>query len=251
MGKPKVKLENYEQVYEYYRSYNPSELATKIGFWAMAKIAKPTVSYDKEAKDSILDLLSSGSRLIVTPNHLNNKDQYVICALARREEPLVPLIGNTVSYAKAELFKNSLVRRGVEIMGGVPVFRSSDVDSDDTQARQTQPRATDALTDMALTRMIGGSHLAIFPEGTRNTVDHKRVQDLKPGVAIIAGKLSTESTVGIVPFGLQYRANESWRIPHIHIGTPIIDEYYDQAQLLDSLKMHMQHAVDESLDRIA
>ncbi len=252
MKKPPVKLQNYEQVYDFYRDFVPSDRATRIGFKAMSLIAKPQVSYDSGAEETIEQLISSNSKVIVTPNHINDKDQYVVSALARREASLKPLVGKTFIPAKESLFQNKILRAGVEVMGAIPVFRALDIKTDDPGQVELQRRAADRFIDTALYRIVEyDDNMAIFPEGTRNKVNSVEVQPLKSGIGIIVGKLLTEATVGIIPVGLQYSDSESWRKPFIHVGNPMIVEgYSSQDQVIEELRPKMQNAVYEASDRL-
>lgn len=252
MKKPPVKLDNYEQVYSFYRDFIPSHRATKVGFKAMSLAVKPSTSYDSGAEDAIDYLINSSSKIIVTPNHINDKDQYVVASLARRETSLRPLVGKTLAPAKESLFQNKALRAGVEIMGAIPVFRTLDIETSSSSQVELQKQATKKFIDTALFRMMEyDDSMAIFPEGTRNKVDSTEVQPLKPGVGIIAGQLSTETAVGIIPVGLQYPEDGSWRKPFVHIGHPmVIEGYCSQEQIMEDLKPEMQNAVNEANDRL-
>lgn len=252
MKKPPVKLDNYEQVYNFYRDFTPSDRATKIGFRAMSLIAKPNISYDPGAEEAAKQLINSAAKVIVAPNHVNDKDQYVVSALAKSQDSLRSLVGKTFAPAKESLFQSKALRAGVEIMGAIPVFRAIDIKTNDPYQLELQRSATDKFIDTALYRIMErDDNMAIFPEGTRNKVNSTEVQPLKSGIGIIVGKLSTETTVGIIPVGLQYPEDESWRKPFIHVGNPmIIEDYYSQAQVIQELQPRMQNAVDEARDRL-
>ena len=82
--------------------------------------------------------------------------------------------------AKDELFVDPKVRRRVEMMGAIPVFRGKNYGIRAVNA------AGQRMMDVCATRMARGDDIAVFPEGTCNDVDPTQVQPIGSGIGHIA-----------------------------------------------------------------
>lgn len=202
-------------------------------------------------------MLSGGARLLLSPNHLTDADQYVLISLVKREEVLNPFIGNSFMAAKAPLFTRpvykggTILRRALDELGGIPVFRRVDIEQ---KGKKTPPeierlyrQALRRANEVQVAKLIAGNHMGNFPEGTRNRVNHKEVQTLKDGFAYTAIDAAQEVAISIVPIGIYYggepKSNKkqdvpSRRKPHIHIGMPIA---VDPSSVPEELSLHQVH----------
>ena len=201
-------------------------------------------------------MLEKDARIIIAANHINNRDQYVVAASAQIEPTLRPMRGKTFIPAKEPLFQNPLLRRGVDVMGAMPAFRTKDAartkNADKAENRQKlRSMASRQLIETAIARIDQGNHMAIFPEGTRNTVDPLRVQELKGGVGIIATGVSTETPIAVVPMGLCYGLEDNFASlsPAVHIGQPLTDRFEHPSTLTAELYGQLQHCVDQAAER--
>lgn len=248
MKKPEVTLENYEQVYDYYLDYDQPKLGAKLGHGAMALFFKPHVEYAPDAEQLVGHYLESPDiRGVVAFNHLSDKDQYVLSAMAHREPVFKSLIGNTFVQSKEPLFHHPnkfirpFLRRGVDIMGAVPAFRKKDVDKSKTELRRM---ATARLLDISVRKLRSGKNMAVFPEGTRNDIDPEVVQPLRTGIATVVGSVSLTNEVGIIPVGFTYEHDK--RRPDIYIESPALVREIGIDNLLPWLQNSLQSAVDNA-----
>lgn len=248
MKKPEVTLENYETVYEYYRQYQQPRIGAYIGHSAMALMFRPNVRYAPGAEDAIQDLLhEEDGRVILAFNHLSDRDQYVVGAMARREPVMRQMAGNTFIQSKEVLFHHPnkllrpLLRQGVDIMGAIPAFRKKDIDESQDSLRK---RATSAMLRTSVEKLRNGQHMAVFPEGTRNKEHPDTVQDIKPGIFVVAGQVAATHQVGIIPVGFTY--GDDMRHPDMWVDLPMIDDKFDADVFQPALRNVLQFSVTQA-----
>lgn len=250
MKKPEVIIENFEQVYDFYSNYQQPAFGARLGHRVMSWMFRPEVDYAPGANDASLELLNNPEkRTIIAINHLSDNDQYVVASMAHREPAFKQMIGNTFIQAKEPLFHHPnkmlrpLLRHGVDIMGAIPAFRKKDITEEQEDLRH---KATNRLIDVSIQKLQQGLHMAIFPEGTRNKDNPEKVQELKPGIAIVAGRVATFHEVGIIPVGFAYDEDKK-RHPQMWIGEPMYEDDFSPENLLPKLQQNMQDAVNSAL----
>ena len=167
MGNPEVSLDNYEAVYEYYRSHQQNRFVAKLAYAALALKYRPRVRYAPGAEAALKTLLERKTQLVVAVNHLTESDQFTLAATAWRT-PLRRVIGRTRVLAKDELFVVPSQAQEGRHDGQHPVFRSKNY------GLRAVSDAGRVMMDVAAERLGNGDCLAIFPEGTCNTEDPTR-----------------------------------------------------------------------------
>ncbi len=127
--------------------------------------------------------------------------------------------------AKSELFENKAFGWLIRSLGAFPVERG---------------KGDTAAIDRAIDRLKGGSHLLIFPEGTRSKTG--KVGRGKTGVALIAAK----ANVDVIPVGINFEGKLHFRSKIVvRYGKPIpaaqfaIAEDLSERDLLRSLKRNV------------
>ena len=254
MKKPEVTLENFEQVYDYYLDYQQPRWGARLGHWAMSKMFQPSVEYIAGAEDLIDESINSKDvRTVIIMNHLTDQDQYVISSMITDEEVFKPMIGNTFIQAKEPLFHHPnrllrpLLRRGVDVMGAVPAFRKKDI-GDDANS-QLRRDATARLIDVSVEKLRRSGYMAMFPEGTRNKNDPKKVQEFKSGLSSVVGGVAMTHRVNIIPIGFTYQMDGQslGRHPHIAVGEPLTYSDFDESSFLEDLQGCLQTVVDSAL----
>ncbi len=249
MKKPEVTLQNYEAVYDYYEQYQQPRIGAYIGHKIMSLMFRPNVEYADGADQTIEDILYAHGRLVVALNHLSDNDQYVVSAMALRERVFRPLVGHTFIQSKEVLFNHPnkivkpLMRRGVDAMGAIPVFRKKDVNEDANYLRRL---ATDRMLQTSAEKIEHGQHMAIFPEGTRNTERPDVVQPLKPGINAVLGQAAANLLVGVVPVGFTY--GDDMRRPKMYVNEPMIYQPTRNDAFLGKLQSSLQHSVDRAIE---
>ncbi|GAB2532759.1 lysophospholipid acyltransferase family protein [Nocardia heshunensis] len=198
MEPPEVTLDNYDAVYDYYRDHRQNLLKAKAAYWLLGRQFKPRVSFAPGAEKALRNFISDGRPLLLSINHLSEMDPYTVSGAAARS-PLRPVIGRTRVLAKHEVFADRKRRGTLDMMGGLPVFRSKDHENSPVNA------ASERLIETCALRLSRGDSIALFPEGTCNYTDHTRVLDLGAGIGHIARR-ATElgATPVLVSLGLSY-----------------------------------------------
>lgn len=110
MSKPKISLENHDELYEYYAKKKLSPTIVRISHFLLSQAFKPRVHYIDDSKEKIKETFARGGQFIMTSNHLSAADQYILGSIVRREEVLRPFMGNTVIPGKAPVFKIPVLR---------------------------------------------------------------------------------------------------------------------------------------------
>ncbi|WP_068274707.1 lysophospholipid acyltransferase family protein [Aldersonia kunmingensis] len=239
MAAPEVLLENSDEVYEYYLRHRQNRIQALAAYAILGRRFHPRISYADGAKEQLKSLVASGRRLVISVNHLSEKDPYTLAAAAWRS-PLRPIIGKVRVLAKDELFIDPKQRRRVEMMGAIPVFRGKN------HGVRAVSAAGQQMMDVCATRMSRGDDLAIFPEGTINHEDVSQVQPIGSGIGHIvfrARKLGVEPALLFV--GLSYGPNgEDVKSASYYFGNPITEFPTKPAEITRLVKEHMQDALD-------
>lgn len=245
MRKSELNPSNYKQVYDYYADKPISPSLTKFAHFVFSLMYKPHIRIDQKTKKTIDSRVNSGGRIIIAANHVNNQDQYVLGALMRNVDSLRPTISNTSIPAKAELFDNPLMRFGLDNMGALPTFRKDDQENASETAGDNHMNATKALIDLCVSKMLSGQHLAIFPEGTRNTGDPREVAKIKSGVSRIALRAAEVLPISILPVGIYYPDDNPKQVK-VWIDEPINSPYPSRDELSSQIQHSLQYSVDSA-----
>ncbi|WP_433606854.1 lysophospholipid acyltransferase family protein [Prescottella agglutinans] len=239
MTRPEVTLDNYEDVYSFYLDHQQNRLLAKAAYAALSARYRPRVRYEAGARDRIRELLASGTPLIVVANHLSDRDQYTLAATAWRT-PLRRSIGRTRVLAKDELFAEPGLRRKVDMMGSIPVFRSKN------HGLRAVAEAGRRMMDISAERLSRGDVLAIFPEGTCNEGDPSRLQQINSGVGHIAVKArKLGAPPALLSIGISYGPNaDTGRSAEVYVGEPVLDLPAKPMEITRVVADRLQAAVD-------
>ncbi|NKY37671.1 1-acyl-sn-glycerol-3-phosphate acyltransferase [Nocardia speluncae] len=179
MRPPEVLLGNSDDVYDFYRAHRQNRFQAMGAYALLGRRYRPRVSYADGARTAIRDLVRARTPLLIAVNHLSRLDPYTLAAAAWRSE-LRPVIGRTRVLAKDELFVEEKLRRRIDMMGGIPVFRGTD------HGLRAVNAAGQRMMDICAERLAEGDSLAVFPEGTCNYVNPAQVQPVGTGIGHIA-----------------------------------------------------------------
>ncbi|MBS1848446.1 MAG: 1-acyl-sn-glycerol-3-phosphate acyltransferase [Actinobacteria bacterium] len=262
MGRPNVELSNYEAVYDYYETHRQNMAFARFAHFVLARVYRCDLTTDDGAPEAITDAIESGTRLIISPNHITADDQYVIVSFAEKLKALRPLRGRTFIPAEPSLFrrrgrKGKMLRWAVDELGALPTFRLADLERrkiEITDAVEADYRAaTLRASEIQVNKLNAGEMMAGFWEGTRNRADHRIVQPLKKGMAYTAIAAATTAAVAVLPVGLYYGSEpedyakpvlEGKHRPHVHVGTPLPVDTDDPVALAARVHTEIQRCVD-------
>jgi hypothetical protein len=155
MRPPEVLLDNSDDVYAFYREHRQNRLQAMGAYALLGRRYRPRVAYATGAREAIGALIRSRTPLLIAVNHLSRLDPYTLAAAAWRSE-LRPIIGRTRVLAKDELFEEAKLRRRIDMMGGIPVFRGRD------HGLRAVNAAGQRMMDICAERLAGGDSLAIL-----------------------------------------------------------------------------------------
>lgn len=249
MVKPKITLDNYPQVYNYYGSHRPNLYVNKTLHALLGAAIRPQVSFALGTEKEIADLLQTHATIVLASNHVSNFDPPVIASMAQREDAMRPMRGQTSVLAKRSLFKQPL-RPVIDQLYAIPTFRSGDAKHPDGTVDETrtalQRAASQEVQDMSVRLLDSGVHMAIFPEGTRNKGDPTRVQQLKRGLGDIVCRVSLKTALAIVPMGIHYASENlsASLTPAVYVGAPIEGPFTDAQHVTERMQHELQTAVD-------
>lgn len=240
MTRPDVTLENYEDVYRFYLDHQQNRLLARAAYAALSARFRPRVRYADGARGRLQELLASGTRLIVVANHLSDRDQYTLAATAW-QTPLRRAVGRTRVLAKDELFTEPGLRRKVDMMGSIPVFRSQN------HGLRAVADAGRRMMDVSAQRLHRGDVLAIFPEGTCNDGDPTRIQRINTGIGHIAVKArKLGAAPAILAIGISY-GRTSTRSANVHVAEPVPDLPATPMDITRLVADQLQGAVDRAV----
>lgn len=269
MSRPRVSLENYREVYDYYEQHTQSPTFARLGHALLSKLYRPTITFAQGgvAERAIRDEIGAGTRLIISPNHLTGDDQYVVVSVAQKEPVLHPLRGHTFIPAEPSLFTRAqhkggaLLRRAVDGLGAIPIVRLEDLRRQGVtitpEIEELHKKAILMADEVEISKLVNqGAHMAGFWEGTRNRTDHTTVQPLKKGIGHTACKAAEQVDISIVPVGIYYGGEPTdYRkldvpqkyTPHVHIGMPLRVETANPGELIRLVYPAMQDCVNAAV----
>lgn len=216
MKRPKIHIENYQAVYDWYRTYQQPRPIAKLAYAGLNRYFKPVVHLMDGVADELSDLRHSDTPQILVLNHpTNHSDQYVASAVLHQIMPHA--VGRTRVLAKNELFRGAKLPF-INIMGAIPTFRKKDHMKDaesylDDEERHQHMLTQSNLVDDANEYMMqtvgsivaSGQSLGVFGEGTHNKTDPYILQKLRPGFARIALYSALEGTSPVItPIAMSY-----------------------------------------------
>ena len=247
MDRPEVVLSNSEAVYDFYREHCQHRLQAWGAYALLARRYRPRISYAPGAREALRELISRRRPLLIVINHLSQQDPYTVAAAAWRSG-LRPVIGRTRVLAKDELFIEPKLRRRIEMMGGIPVFRGKD------HGLRAVNAAGQLMIDICAERMARGDGIAIFPEGTCNDVDPTQVQSVGSGVGHIAFRaMKLGARPALISLGLSYgprpdpaveATKEEAVSASFHFGVPVPELPARPAEIARLVRTELQQALD-------
>lgn len=220
----------------------------RAAYALLARRFVPRVAYAPGARDALRTLIRKDRRpLLIVMNHLSELDPMTVSAAAWRSE-LRPVIGRTRVLAKDELFTTAL-RKKLDMMGGMPVFRGKDHGSDAVSA------SSNRMLDTCAERMARGDSIALFPEGTINQSDDlSRLLPVNAGVGQIADRARRlGANPALVTLGLSYGASanptkEQARAASFFFGMPVTDLPSEPADITALVQRELQDAVRHAFE---
>ncbi|MFC4374019.1 lysophospholipid acyltransferase family protein [Nocardia halotolerans] len=252
MHTPEVLLDDSDAVYDYYQRHQQKRWQALASYAVLARRFRPRVRFADGAAQQLKALIRSGRPVIYAINHLSKHDPYTVAATAWRS-PLRTKIGRVRVLAKDELFTDPDQRRKVDMMGAIPVFRGKD------HGIRAVNAAGQRMMDVCAHRLAAGDHLAVFPEGTCNLVDHTKVQPVGSGIGHIAFRAAKlDAAPALVAIGMSYGPRtdpgtepsaEEVASAMVYFRTPVTELPPRPGDIARLVKTELQAGVDEAVAR--
>ncbi|MFD4365930.1 lysophospholipid acyltransferase family protein [Rhodococcus sp. NPDC058521] len=246
VDRPEVTLENSRAVYDYYRDHQQNRALACAAYGLLAARYRPRITYGTGAERALRDVLGSRSVLLVAANHLSEFDQYTLAATAWRT-PLRGVIGRTRVLAKDEVFDPPRRRREVDVMGGIPVFRSKN------HGLRAVADAGRLMMEVSAERLARGDNLAVFPEGTCNYDDPPTVQHVNSGIGHIASRATKAgASVALLSVGIAYDPDSPHGDPavksaSVFLAEPVLELPQKPIDISRLVHADLQKAVDGAI----
>ncbi len=269
MIRPEVSVESYaaiDELYGFYDEHIQSQVFARTAHFLLSKIYKPTTSFALGAEDAIRQDIDDGRKLAIDPNHLTGDDQYVVVAVAEKEQVFHPLRGNTIIPTEPSLSSASLKRGGQLLrwacdgLGSIPITRNEDyferqgVELTPERKELVRYGAQRASQTWEYKITEQPNHIAFFPESNRNRTDHTKVQPHKTGVIRSLLQASNQVGISMVPWGMYFGGEPTdynkldvpdKYTPHVHVGMPIqLEQFSSPDEVVSVLRPAMQACVD-------
>lgn len=248
---PDYHIENHAEVYDFYRDYEPHEAFARHAYKLLKRIMQPNISYDNTVREQLAEMAANNTPTIITLNHLSDRhDQWTSAAIASRVFP--EKVGDIRVLAKSTFYTGELldemnvpqhriirpiaqraVTTFVNNMGTVPIYRPNDQSS---EQRKLSLAAADSAWSSLGNLLESGHPVAIYAEGTADTVSPQKNLAIKAGIGHLALQTLREGRQPgvIVPIGVSYpeytqRINRKGTLAvqptklkraHAHVGTP-------------------------------
>ncbi|NLU84141.1 lysophospholipid acyltransferase family protein [Rhodococcus sp. HNM0569] len=249
-ARPEVTLDNQDAVYDFYAVHRQNVPLARAAYALLGRRFRPRVAYAPGAAAGIRAALQVHRPFVVAVNHLTENDPYVLAAAAWRSA-LRPIVGRTRVLAKDELFREPALRRRIDLMGGIPVFRGKN------HGMRAVADAGRRMMDVGAERVAAGDSLAIFPEGTCNLGDPAVLTDINSGIGHIAMRAAKRgATPVLLSIGLSYgpesaygRPREAVREASVFLGAPLFEFGARPAEITRTVAADLQAAVDGAAAR--
>lgn len=240
MARIDARLENWKETYDEVECRRQSRRFA-IGFSAVLNcVYQPNVLYLPGAEEEIEEVCAQNRPIIYALNHISRNDPNVGLAASYQQRSLRARIGRMHVLAKSPLFQGGRLNPIPALtmaMGGIPVYRKKDHLDADTELLQ---EAGDRMLEISARALMKRDDVVIFPEGTCNEGDPRRLQPVGVGMAHIAHQAvaweqeehpDDELGLMFLPIGISYGVTplpgqsllEFWRTRHASVcfGRPV------------------------------
>lgn len=206
MKRPKVVLENYEQVYDYYEQCQPAILPQKLAYAAISAVLRPRIMYMNGAIDDLDQINSEHLPQIYTFNHLSKFDQLIVGSTLHQIAPddigNIRTLGADFNFRWVSIQPNKWLSIPplIDGMGGIPVYRG--INYPDANLRPVHDR----MFNCAVNALATGQKIEASYEGEVNKNDPTRLRKFRSGISHIACRAAEllDRDIAITPLAFSY-----------------------------------------------
>jgi len=167
--------------------------------------------------------------------------------IGKLDESANLLIGNHTHNMDIPLMESIIDEKIIWVakkeLGEIPVLKNLLTKSDMILIDRNDKRSAIKLIKEVKKRVKNNQKVVIFPEGTRNKVDYKKLQNFKIGPKMLAEKLNLK----VQPFVILNlpKAFEDGVIKKVKLKVVFLDSFYPYDGWWDDVKKRMQEILDK------
>jgi len=256
MERPEIAVENYKEVYNYYRQFEQPARVLKLVYAAFNGILHPRVNLADGAQDD-LDLIKRETvPHFYIFNHLSRFDYFIFASTLHQIAPddigTIRTMGADFNFRwpqHRQLKEGRTLQMGAgpitDFTGGIPVFRS--MEYPDVDLRPVQEELFNCIRDGLAT----GQKAAAAPEGKINYDNPATLLRFRSGVAEVIHRTTEllDREAGITPIGFCYKRDLAVRRnkgknASVHIGrTLFVPPGMEVPTITERARTDLQHAV--------
>src|SRR3546814_714419 len=95
MSRPKVTIENYDAVYDFYDIYKRNQFIQDVCRYYIADSFDPQISWQDGAASRFKEELADGRQFALVPNHIQLEDHPMMLSAVQKDRMARPLGRNT------------------------------------------------------------------------------------------------------------------------------------------------------------
>lgn len=214
MKRPQVTLENYKEVYDYYRQYEQPSKALKLAYGAFNSMLHPRVTLAEGAQDDLDRIKEESVPHFYIFNHLSRFDYPIFASTLHQVSPddigTIRTMGADFNFRWPGFRPNFQLGGGslLDLIGAIPVFRS--IDYPEADLHPVQEELFNCVRDC----LAAGKKAAAAPEGKLNkTDDPVTLIRFRSGVAEVISRTTEllDREAAITPYGFCYKKDPAER----------------------------------------
>lgn len=244
-----ITFDNYENVYDYFGQQELHSTVPRFADLVTSVLFHPRISVPEATQDYISSCRERNIPLILVANHLQYHDHNVLSAAVHRVYDLRKhTVAKTVALAKPEYFQEEKMRLKRELANAAPIFRTRDMGASITSDMLL--RSNDAAIDlMLLPRLRKDHNLFMFIEGTRNTGDWSKLQQVGGMIGrLLAKAIAEDLEIGLVNMGLAYSNKDKTGLlrPFVQFGHTELNDVTEHHEIRQLVKNDLQYSVNQA-----
>lgn len=250
MERPEITVENYKQVYDYYRTVEQPGRVLKLAYAALNGILRPRVDLADGAQADLDRIRDESIPHFYIFNHLSKLDYPIFAStlyqISREDIGHIRTMGADFNFRRPHFRPSFQFGMGSvsDYIGAIPVFRS--VDYPDTDLRPVQEELFHCVRDT----LAMGQKAAAAPEGTINrTDDPVKLLKFHSGVAEVIFRTTAllDREAGITPMGFCYKLDPEKRNKarkvSVHVGRSLfVPPGMPVSEITERARADLQHA---------
>ncbi len=262
MERPEITVENYQEVYDYYRQCEQPARILKLAYAAFNGILHPRVDLAEGTQDDLDRIKDETIPHFCIFNHLSKFDYFIFASTLYQIAPddigTIRTMGADFNFRwpqRRQLKEKRTFQLGAgritDYTGGIPVFRS--LEYPDVDLHPVQEELFNCIRDS----LAAGQKAAAAPEGKINYDNPTTLMKFRSGVAEVVHRTTKllDREAGITPIGFCYKRDPTVRRnkgknASVHIGrTLFVPPGMEVPEITEQARDNLQHAATTAYER--